>query len=212
MIHYTCKSKYVIIIGFGDIMENNNKKIKVTLAGKYRGSIFDRILMLKKELMDQGIDVLYPPEGNMSDDNYGFFSTDKRTGNDSEDFGFAEINFLHKTLRMCDAIIFCNYDGYLGKTTNELFFFASLIVSSYNEDMSKYYNVSKDYIPIYLLEEVDIESLRSPDELADLASLLEYGMKKGLIKVGIEKFYDDFKISQDLKMETRNKQRKNTIK
>ena len=110
-------------------MENNIKErnIMVTLAGKYRGPYFEKIKILKKELIEKGIDVLYPPEGDMSDDKYGFFNNDKRTGDNSKDFARAEILFDHKTLQKCDAIIFCNYDGYIGRTTmKELYFFSRL--------------------------------------------------------------------------------------
>ena len=149
----------------------DEERIKVTLAGKYSGPIFEKIKLLKKELIEKGIDVLYPPEGDMSDDSYGFFESDKRTGDDGNDFGRAEQNFVHKTFQKCDAIIFCNYDGYIGQMAkNELYFFT----------------------PIYLLEEIDIESFQSPDEIGDFASLLEYAIEKGYIKVGLDTFYEDY--------------------
>ena len=150
--------KYLI----GDIMKNEIKEVKimVTLAGKYRGPYFEKIKMLKKELIEKGIDVLYPPEGDMSDDKYGFFNNDKRTGNNEKDFARAEISFDHKTIKKCDAIIFCNFDGYIGRMTmKELYFFASLIAYNYEKREQEYYNYLDGYIPIYLLEKIDIESL-----------------------------------------------------
>lgn len=184
---------------FGDNMVES--KITVTLAGKYRGPYFDRIKMLKNELIENGIDVLYPPSGDMSDDSYGFFDSDKRTGDDKKDFRTAELSFVHKTFLECDAIIFCNFDGYLGKmTTNELYLFSSLIACNYYEKQNSNYNILNGYIPIYLLEEVNIESFRTPDELGDFATLLEYGMEKSLIKIGLKSFYEDFQSGQITKM------------
>ena len=169
----------------GDFM--GEERIKVTLAGKYSGPIFEKIKLLKKELVEKGIDVLYPPEGDMSDDSYGFFESDKRTGDDGKDFGRAELNFVHKTFQKCDAIIFCNYDGYIGQMAkNELYFFTSLCTSYDEEEPNSYHDMFDGYTPIYLLEEIDIESYRSPDELGDFASLLEIAMERGFIKVGLD--------------------------
>ena len=176
----------------GDRMDkkSNEKKLMVTLAGKYRGAYFEEIKMLKKELLEKGIDVLYPPEGDMSLDNYGFFDSDKRTGDNNKDFDRAEMSFLYKTLQKCHAIIFCNYDGYLGRmTSNELYFFTSLIVCNYEKE--EYYNLSNAYIPIYLLEEIDVNLYKNYDELGDFSILLKYGIEKGLIKVGLNSFYED---------------------
>ena len=176
----------------GDRMDkkSNEKKLMVTLAGKYRGPYFEKIKMLKKELLEKGIDVLYPPEGDMSLDNYGFFDSDKRTGDNNKDFDRAEMSFLYKTLQKCHAIIFCNYDGYLGRmTSNELYFFTSLIVCNYEKE--EYYNLSNAYIPIYLLEEIDVNLYKNYDELGDFSILLKYGIEKGLIKVGLNSFYED---------------------
>ena len=176
----------------GDRMDkkSNEKKLMVTLAGKYRGPYFEKIKMLKKELLEKGIEVLYPPEGDMSLDNYGFFDSDRRTGDNNKDFDRAEMNFLYKTLKKCDAIIFCNFDGYLGRmTSNELYFFTSLIVCNYEKE--KYYSLSNSYIPIYLLEEIDVDLYKKYDELGNFSTLLKYGIEKGLIKAGLNSFYED---------------------
>ena len=183
----------------------NMDKIIVTLAGKYSGPYFERIKLLKKELKDKGIGVLYPPEGDMSDDDFGFFESDKRTGNDKMDFWRAEKYFIHNTFLKCDAIIICNYDGYIGKmTSNELFLFTSLIASNYGKKkQASYYDLFSGYIPIYLLEDVNIESLRTPGEIGDFGSLLEYGFETGLIKVGLDSFYEDCTSGQITKMKKR---------
>ena len=171
----------------------DEERIKVTLAGKYSGPIFEKIKLLKKELIEKGIDVLYPPEGDMSDDSYGFFKSDKRTGDDGNDFSRAEQKFVHKTFQKCDAVIFCNYDGYIGQMAkNELYFFTSLCVSYDEEDPQKYHDMFDGYTPIYLLEEIDIKSFRSSDEIGDFAPLLEYAIEKGYIKVGLDTFYEDY--------------------
>ena len=166
-------------------------KIMVTLAGKYSGPIFEKIKLLKKELIEKGIAVLYPPEGDMSRDSYGFFASDKRTGDDNQDFSRAEMYFLHKTLKKCDAIIICNYEGHLGTMTSYELYFFSYLFASYDEKQNSYYDMFDGYIPIYLLEAVDLESLRTTDELGDFATLLEYGIEQGLIKVGLNSFYED---------------------
>ena len=183
------------------IKKSNEKKIMVTLAGKYRGPYFEKIKMLKKELLEKDINVLYPPEGDMSDDNYGFFDSDRRTGDNNRDFDKAEMNFLYKTFRKCDAIIFCNFDGYLGRmTSNELYFFSSLIVCNYEKELEKNYNLVNGYIPIYLLEEINVDSLKNYDELGDFLILLKYGMDNGLIKVGLNSFYDDLEKGKIIKI------------
>ena len=187
----------------GDRMDKkfNEKKLKVTLAGKYRGPYFEKIKMLKTELLEKGIDVLYPPEGDMSLDNYGFFDSDRRTGDSNKDFDRAEMNFLYKTLKKCDAIIFCNFDGYLGRmTSNELYFFSSLIVCNFEKGQEEYYNLVNGYIPIYLLEEVNVDSFNNSDELGDFLILLKYGMDNGLIKVGLNSFYDDLEKGKIIKI------------
>jgi len=183
------------------IKKSNEKKIMVTLAGKYRGPYFEKIKMLKKELLEKDINVLYPPDGDMSDDNYGFFDSDRRTGDNNRDFDKAEMNFLYKTFQKCDAIIFCNFDGYLGRmTSNELYFFSSLIVCNYEKEQEKYYNLVNGYIPIYLLEEINVDSLKNYDELGDFLILLKYGMDNGLIKVGLNSFYDDLEKGKIIKI------------
>ena len=187
----------------GDRMDKkfNEKKLKVTLAGKYRGPYFEKIKMLKTELLEKGIDVLYPPEGDMSLDNYGFFDSDRRTGDSNKDFDRAEMNFLYKTYKKCDAIIFCNFDGYLGRmTSNELYFFSSLIVCNFEKGQEEYYNLVNGYIPIYLLEEVNVDSFNNSDELGDFLILLKYGMDNGLIKVGLNSFYDDLEKGKIIKI------------
>ena len=193
----------MLIFFVGDRMDkkSNEKKLMVTLAGKYRGPNFEKIKMLKKELLEKGIDVLYPPEGDMSLDNYGFFDSDRRTGDNNKDFDRAEMSFLYKTLKKCDAIIFCNYDGYLGRmTSNELYFFLSLIVCNFEKGQEKYYNLVNGYIPIYLLEEVNVDSFNNSDELGDFLILLKYGMDNGLIKVGLNSFYDDLEKGKIIKI------------
>ena len=177
----------------------------VTLAGKYSGPYFEKIKNLKKELIEKGIDVLYPPEGDMSSDSFGFFESDERTGNDGKDFWKAEKNFIRRTYLHCDAIIICNYDGYLGgMTTNEFYYFTSLIASNYGQKkQASYYDLFSGYIPIYLLEDVNIESLRTPGEIGDFGSLLEYGFETGLIKVGLDSFYEDCTSGQITKMKKR---------
>lgn len=185
----------------GDRMDkkSNEKKLMVTLAGKYRGPYFEKIKMLKKELLEKGIEVLYPPGGDMSLDNYGFFDSDRRTGDNNKDFDRAEMNFLYKTLKKCDAIIICNYDGYLGRmTSNELYFFTSLIVCNYEKE--KYYSLSNSYIPIYLLEEIDVDLYKKYDELGNFSTLLKYGIEKGLIKVGLNSFYEDLEKGEIIKI------------
>lgn len=177
----------------------------VTLAGKYSGPYFEKIKNLKKELTEKGIDVLYPPEGDMSSDSFGFFESDERTGNDPKDFWKAEKNFIRRTYLYCDAIIICNYDGYLGgMTTNEFYYFTSLIASNYGQkNQASYYDLFSGYIPIYLLEDVNIESLSTPGEIGDFGSLLEYGFETGLIKVGLDSFYEDCTSGQITKMKKR---------
>ena len=171
----------------------------VTLAGKYRGPYFEKIKKLKRELLESGIDVLYPPDGDMSLDNYGFFDSDRRTGDNNNDFDRAEMNFIYKTFQKCDAIIICNYDGYLGRmTSNELYFFTSLIVCNYEEE--KYYNLSNAYIPIYLLDEIDVNLYKNYDELGDFSILFKFGMDKGLIKVGLNSFYEDLEKGKIIKI------------
>ena len=185
----------------GDRMDkkSNEKKLMVTLAGKYRGPYFEKIKMLKKELLEKGIEVLYPPEGDMSLDNYGFFDSDRRTGDNNKDFDRAEMDFLYKTLQKCHAIIFCNFDGYLGRmTSNELYFFTSLIVCNYEKE--KYYSLSNSYIPIYLLEEIDVDLYKKYDELGNFSTLLKYGIEKGLIKVGLNSFYEDLEKGEIIKI------------
>ena len=185
----------------GDRMDkkSNEKKLMVTLAGKYRGPYFEKIKMLKKELLEKGIEVLYPPEGDMSLDNYGFFDSDRRTGDNNKDFDRAEMDFLYKTLQKCHAIIICNYDGYLGRmTSNELYFFTSLIVCNYEKE--KYYSLSNSYIPIYLLEEIDVDLYKKYDELGNFSTLLKYGIEKGLIKVGLNSFYEDLEKGEIIKI------------
>lgn len=181
----------------------DSNKITVTLAGKYSGPIFEKIKKIKQELINQGIDVLYPPEGDMSDDKYGFFEDDTRTGDNTYDFGLAEMNFVYDTFESCDAIILCNYDGYIGKMTSyELGLFAMLICANYQNE-NKINSPLKGYILVYLLEDIDIEKYRSSDEIGDLATWLEYGINVGLIKIGIDSFYNDIKNGQIKKLKSR---------
>lgn len=173
-------------------------KVNVTLAGKYRGPYFEKIKLLKKELIEKGIDVLYPPEGDMSEDSYGFFDSDERTGDNNKDFARAEMYFIHQTFQKCDAIIICNYDGYIGQMTSKELYFFTLLIATYDE--KKPYNTLNGYIPIYLLEDIDIEAYRTQDELGCFATYLDYGMEQGLIKVGLNSFYDDYESGQLVKM------------
>ena len=64
-----------------------------------------------------------------------------------------------------------------------------MIVCNYEKE--EYYNLSNAYIPIYLLEEIDVNLYKNYDELGDFSILLKYGIEKGLIKVGLNSFYED---------------------
>ena len=115
-----------------------------------------------------------------------------------------EKGILYKTYKKCDAIIFCNFDGYLGRmTSNELYFFSSLIVCNFEKGQEEYYNLVNGYIPIYLLEEVNVDSFNNSDELGDFLILLKYGIDKGLIKVGLSSFYEDFETGIINKIKTK---------
>jgi len=56
------------------------------------------------------------------------------------------------------------------------------------------------YIPIYLLEEIDVNLYKNYDELGDFLILLKYGMDNGLIKVGLNSFYDDLEKGKIIKI------------
>ncbi len=162
--------------------------VTVTLAGSYSGQRFKKMKYLKQQLEEAGVNVLYPPKGEMDDSEYGFFESDEKTGDPNSDFARAEMKFLHGTLRKCDAIIFCNYDGHLGQMSSyESYFFISAIIT---EGIDKYYN-SFGSLPIYMTDEVNY------DDCSDfLGELFKSGISSGFIKIGIDNFYDDFNLTK----------------
>lgn len=56
------------------------------------------------------------------------------------------------------------------------------------------------YISIYLLEEIDVNLYNNYDELGDFSILLKFGMDKGLIKVGLNSFYEDLEKGKIIKI------------
>lgn len=161
--------------------------VTVTLAGSYSGQRFEKMKDLKHKLEKMGVNVLYPPQGEMDDSEYGFFECDKKTGNSNSDFAIAEWNFIHRTLRKCDAIIFCNYDGRLGQMSSyELYFFMFVAIT---DGIEKYYNIFGS-IPIYMTDDINYN-----DCPVFLGEMLKEGILNGYnIKIGIENFFADFNL------------------
>ena len=56
------------------------------------------------------------------------------------------------------------------------------------------------YISIYLLEEIDVNLYKNYDELGGFSILLKFGMDKGLIKVGLNSFYEDLEKGKIIKI------------
>lgn len=165
--------------------------VTVTLAGSYSGQRFEKMKVLKKQLEEIGVNVLYPPQGDMDDSEYGFFESDEKTGDSNSDFARAEMKFLHKTLRKCNAIIFCNYEGHLGQMSRyESYFFITAVIT---ECIDTYYN-SFGSIPIYMTDDINYDDC--PDFLGEL---FKEGISAGYIKIGIDKFYNDFNLIREYK-------------
>lgn len=147
--------------------------ICVTLAGSYRGERFNKMKKLKKQLERDGVMVLYP-QGKLNGDGFGFFESDN-----SDDEIIVERAFIEQTIHKCNAIIFCNYDNHLGLTSTMEF----EIFNKINSFFSSFYNG----FPIYLLENINYNELNEPTKL-----LVSQNITKGILKIGINKFYDDF--------------------
>lgn len=121
-----------------------------------------------------GVDVLYPKEGELRGEGFGLFDSDI-----SDDEIVVERSFIEQTILNCNAIIFCNYDNHLGSTSSMEFIMFNKLNSNFKD--------SNSCFPIYLLEDINI------DELSQLNQrLVKQNMKNGILKVGINQFYNDF--------------------
>ena len=159
--------------------------LKVVISGSFRKHL-EGILKLKNELERKGIIVLKPDKINKID-NPERPEFVKFEGEESISPLDLEKQYI-KAINECDAHIIYNKDSYLGDTAS-----AEL---TYSKVVNK---------RIYLLEMPDSEKMISKNniseedkkqEIEEFYKYLQYAIKKGNIKVGIEQLYKDFHIGE----------------
>jgi hypothetical protein len=159
--------------------------MKVVISGSFRKHL-DDIMLLKEKLESDGIEVLKPVNAdtinNVDNPEFVKFKGEERKTEEQLQEEY-DIDISHS-----DAHIIFDKDGYIGSSAlRELCMGAGNNALSINENNRGIGD--KRYSQVYLLEPIN-ETIMDPG----VAIIIYALVKKGNIKVGLDKMYDDFGI------------------
>ena len=169
--------------------------MQVVISGSFRKHM-NEIIELKQKLEEDGIKVIRPKNTDVVDNpNNPEFIKFKGEENISENE--LQRQYLYG-IDFCDAHIIYNKDGYIGTSAlYELFYGAGR-----NSFAKKNGN---NHTQVYLLEPLNFEKIQKfycnieKSDFERIYSMINFLIKIGNIKIGLDNMYDDFKIKHKTK-------------
>lgn len=161
--------------------------MQVVISGSFRKHL-DEILYLKSVFEAEGIIVLKPVDFDViiNSDNLNFV---RFVGEENKSQECLQ-NEYDIAIEECDAHIIFNKDGYIGSSAlRELCLGAGNNALSIIDNGKK--KINKKYSQVYLLEPID-ETLLGPE-----ISFINALIRKGNVKVGLDKMYQDFGMNKN---------------
>lgn len=161
--------------------------MKVVISGSFRKHLQD-ILKLKKELEEQGIEVIKPNKVKTIDniDNPDFV---KFEGEENTHPYMLEWEYFD-AIRQCDAHIIYNKDSYLGKSATY-----ELGASMTKGEDTEIYFIERPNPNKMIAQKGEIDEGEKQD-IREFCELLEDMERHGVLRIGIEQLYKDFNIKK----------------
>ncbi|OGO87122.1 MAG: hypothetical protein A2Y24_05950 [Clostridiales bacterium GWE2_32_10] len=164
--------------------------MKVVISGSFRKHLKD-IMDLKNQLERDGMEVLKPIDSEVIDnlENPEFV---KFIGEESKSEYELQREYDDAIFK-CDAHIVCNIGGYIGKSAiREMIMGAGNNVFDKKEMQKGIFKNANSQV--YLLEPWNKKGFEDEGDTKHFSTFLDYLIKTGSLKIGLEEMYKDFEI------------------